>query len=234
MVGECSDTAPTLFTTRDHSSTKRAFLKKIATLFYPLGFLAPYVIRAKIILQEMCESGVDWDDLVEEGLSMNSEQWFEELSELPRLCVPKCLHAETRDRSITLHTFVDASQEAYGAATYSRHLYEDGTVICRLIASKSRVVPLQSVSIPCLELMATIVGFRLADTIGSILSNPKHDSLFWSDSVDVLYRVHGRSRKFKPFVANCGGEIQSLSLGHELLNAYLESMKLCFQGALSN
>ena len=37
----------------DHSSTKRAFLKRIATLFDPLGFLAPYVIRVKIILQEM-------------------------------------------------------------------------------------------------------------------------------------------------------------------------------------
>ena len=53
----------------DHSSTKRAFLKRIATFFEPLGFLAPYIIRAKIILQGMWESGVDWDDSVEESLS---------------------------------------------------------------------------------------------------------------------------------------------------------------------
>ena len=44
---------------RDHYSTKRAFLKGIATLFDPLGFLSPYVIRAKKILQEMWESGAD-------------------------------------------------------------------------------------------------------------------------------------------------------------------------------
>ena len=53
----------------DHSSTKRALLKKIATLFDLLEFLAPYDVRAKLIIQEMWESGADWDDLVDESLS---------------------------------------------------------------------------------------------------------------------------------------------------------------------
>ena len=44
---------------RGHHSIKRAFLKGIATLFDPLGFLSPDIIGAKIILQEMWESGVD-------------------------------------------------------------------------------------------------------------------------------------------------------------------------------
>ena len=159
----------------DHSSTKRGFLKRIAaTLFDPLGLLAPYIIRAKIILQEMWESGVDWDDSVEESLSRKAQQWFEELSELPRLCVPRCLRGETGVRSITLHTFVDTSQEAYGAATYTTHLYEDGTITCRLVASKSRVATLQAVIIPLLELMAAMVGLRLAETIGSVLNIHKH------------------------------------------------------------
>lgn len=196
---------------RDHYSTKRAFLKGIATLFDPLGFLSPYVIRAKIILQEMWESGVDWDDLVEESLSRKAQEWFEELSELPRLCVPRCLRTGLPVKKITLHTFTDASQQAYGAATYSRHLYEDGSVTCRLVASKSKVAPLQAVSIPRLELMAAVVGLRLAEAIGNILNLPKHEWLFWSDSVDVLYWIRGCSRKFKPFVANRVGEIQSLT-----------------------
>ena len=42
--------------------TKRNFLRKIAMLFDPMGFLAQYVIRAKILLQEMWTSGLDWDD----------------------------------------------------------------------------------------------------------------------------------------------------------------------------
>ena len=88
---------------------------------------------------------------------------------------------------MTLHTFVDASQEAYGAATYIRHLYEDGAVTCCLVASKSRVALLQAVSIPRLKLMAVIVGLRLAETVGNVLTITKSRWMFWSDSMDVLY-----------------------------------------------
>ena len=191
--------------------TKRSFLRKIATLFDPLGFSSSYVVRAKILLQEMWANGADWDDPVDKNLSRKAHQWFDELTELPSLRIPRCLRAKSEVRSMTLHTFVDASQEAYGAATYIRHLYEDGTVTCCLVASKSRVVPLQAVSIPRLELMAAIVGLRLAETIGNVLTIAKSRCMFWSDSMDVLYWIRGQSRKFKPFVANRVGEIQNMT-----------------------
>ena len=178
---------------RDHYSTKRTFLKGIATLFDPLGFLSLRVIRAKVILQEIWESGADWDDLVEESLSRNAQEWFEELLEVPRFCVPRCLRTELGVKKITLHTFTDASQQAYGAAAYSRQLYEDGSITCRLVASKSRVAPLQAVSIPCLELMAAVGGLRLAEAVGNFLNLPKHERFFRSDRVDVLYWIRGCS-----------------------------------------
>ena len=37
--------------------TKRNVLKKISTLFDPLGFLSPFIIRAKMIMQEMWIAG---------------------------------------------------------------------------------------------------------------------------------------------------------------------------------
>ena len=37
---------------KDFPPTKRNFLKKIAKLFDPVGFLAPFIIRAKLLLQE--------------------------------------------------------------------------------------------------------------------------------------------------------------------------------------
>ena len=126
---------------------------------------------------------------MEESLSRKAQEWFEELLELPRLCVPRCLRTELRVKKITLHTFTDASQQAYGAATYARHLYEDESVTCHLVASKSRVAPLQAVSIPRLELMTAVVGLRLAEAVGNILNLPKHEWLFWSHDVDVLYWI---------------------------------------------
>ena len=41
---------------------KRNFLKKIATLFEPIGLLAPLTIRAKMLLQDMWTAGLDWDE----------------------------------------------------------------------------------------------------------------------------------------------------------------------------
>ena len=38
---------------RDVKYTKQHFLKQIATLFDPIGFLAPFTIRAKKLLQQM-------------------------------------------------------------------------------------------------------------------------------------------------------------------------------------
>ena len=78
-------------------------------------------------------------------------------------------------KKITFDTFTDASQQVYGVATYSSYLYEDGSVTCRLVASKSRVVPLQAVSIPRLKLMVAVVGLRLAEAVRNILNHPKHE-----------------------------------------------------------
>ena len=54
----------------------------------------------------MWESEADWDDLVEESLVNKAQQWYEELSALPCLLVPRCLRAEATARGITLRTFV--------------------------------------------------------------------------------------------------------------------------------
>ena len=42
--------------------TKRGLLSRIATLFDPLQFLAPYVIRAKMVLQQAWLRGLEWDE----------------------------------------------------------------------------------------------------------------------------------------------------------------------------
>ena len=170
-----------------YDQTKRNFLKGIATLFDPLGLLTPYTIRAKVLLQEMWASGVDWDKPVGEDLSKKAARWFDELSALASLKIPQCLRNPTTVEEMTMHNFVGSSQEAYGAASYVRHLYKDGTLTCRLVASKSRVAPLQAISIPRLELMAAVAGLILVETVGEVLGIDKSKWVFWSDSMDVLY-----------------------------------------------
>ena len=189
--------------------TKRNFLRKIATLFDPLGFLNPYVIRAKILLQEMWTSGLDWDDLLDENVARKAKTWFAELQQLSEVIVPRCLQLEKRVVTTTIHTFTDASGEAYAAAIYARQQYEDGSTSVRLIVSKSRVAPLSATSIPRLELMGAILGLRLAFSVAKVLKVDQKSLIFWTDSMNVLWWIRKPSRGFKPFVANRIGEIQS-------------------------
>ena len=69
--------------------TKKIFLRKIAMLFEPMGFLAPYVIRQKILLQEMWTSELDWDDPLDHSQARQTKGWFEELTELSDAQVPR-------------------------------------------------------------------------------------------------------------------------------------------------
>ncbi len=80
------ETAPA----NDMIYTKRNFLRKIATLFDPIGLLAPYTL-SKMLLQDMWTAGLDWDDNLEEPLENSARTWFNELRDLTEIHVPRCL-----------------------------------------------------------------------------------------------------------------------------------------------
>ena len=91
-------------------------------------------------------------------LSFKASRWFEEIRDLVRIRIPRCMRTPTTVKKVNLHTFVDSFQEACGAVSYIRHLYEDGTISSRLVASRSRLLHLQTISISRLELMAAVLG----------------------------------------------------------------------------
>ena len=189
--------------------TKRNFLKKIAKLFDPLGFLTPYTIRAKVLLQEIWAQGVDWDELLSPELTAKASRWFTELADLENVKIPRCLLSK-ETRSVTLHAFVDSSELAYGGTVYVRCSDENGFISCNLVASKSKVAPLVATIIPRLELMGAVIGLRLTESISSALEIPMTQATFWTDSMNVLWWIKGCSRRYKPFVANRVGEIHNL------------------------
>ena len=93
---------------------------------------------------------------------------------------------------VSLHTFVDAYQASYGAVVYQRIEYEDHMLSVRLVAANTKVTPIQSVSIPRLELMGACLGNKLTQSIVEVFSIPIQDVVFWSDSTNVLWWIRGR------------------------------------------
>ena len=133
--------------------------------------------------------------------------WFAELPMLSKIRVPRCLQSREAT-SATLHVFVDASQSTYGAVVYMKSEHKKGNALS-FVASKTKVAPLQSLSIPRLELMVAVLGKRLDLSIAEVLNIDREFITFWTDSTSVLWWVKGYSRQFKPFIANIIGEIQT-------------------------
>ena len=65
--------------------TKRSFLRTIASLFDPLAFLAPFIVRAKVVLPEIWRQGFDWDYELDGEVKSNIQSWYSELHELSNL-----------------------------------------------------------------------------------------------------------------------------------------------------
>ena len=78
---------------------------------------------------------------------------------------------------------------------------------CSLLASKTRVSPLKPVSIPRLELMASILGLRLSKFVSEELSLKISNCTFWSDLKNVLFWINSDAQKYQHFVAYRIGEI---------------------------
>ena len=116
---------------------------------------------------------------------------------LEEIKIPRCLKdTSTKESSITLHTFSDASEKAY-----ARHEYEDGNVTTRLIASKTRSAPLKTVGIPRVKLMGALIGLRLANQDCSALKIPSSIVTYRVDSLNIGFWIRGESREYKPCVA---------------------------------
>eukprot|EP00794_Sanderia_malayensis_P001111 gene1111-461_t len=106
-------------------------------------FLAPFIIRAKVIMQDVWCTGVDWDDDLDDELKAKMRRWYGDL-ELSSLSVPRCLHTGKHENvpSMQLHIFNDASGKAYRAVAYARHTYIDHPVTTtNIVAVKTRVAP---------------------------------------------------------------------------------------------
>jgi len=103
--------------------TKRSVLQLSSKIYDPLGYLSPVTIQARIFMQELWQSGVSWDEILDQEHTC----YLTHVSDVPK----------------KLHVFCDASKKAYRAVTY----------ICQgdhvsFVIAKTRVVPMKSYTLP--------------------------------------------------------------------------------------
>ncbi|PFX14816.1 hypothetical protein AWC38_SpisGene20999 [Stylophora pistillata] len=156
------------------------------------------------IPQEDQATGIKLDESELPGIKTLGVHW--------NVKIPRCYrHHEEAVENVSLHTFFDASRLAYAAVSYVRYRHVNGQISVALVTAKARVTPIKLVSVPRLELIAAVLGVRLAETVSEKLEIPIIQHTLWTDSMDVIYWIQGNSRLLKSFVANRVAEIQRKS-----------------------
>ncbi|KAJ8345841.1 hypothetical protein SKAU_G00300340 [Synaphobranchus kaupii] len=184
--------------------TRRGILSTVASLYDPLGFVAPFLLKGKGILQDMCRRGIGWDDPLTDELQPQWERWRSDMVNLDKLTIPRCYAPAGFGKIIKteLHHFSDASMKGYSQCTYLRLQNKEGDVHCALVIGKSCVSPTKITTIPRLELSAAVVSVKISDMLKEELGFPDAKEVFWTDSKVVLGYINNEARRFHTFVAN--------------------------------
>ena len=183
--------------------TKRGIIADIAKTFDVLGWISPCVITMKILYQQLWEEDLSWDEELPQIYQTHHKLWKDQLPLLAAKRLPRCYYqVDSPHTSVQLHGFSDASEKAYSAVVYLRSTYLDQPPVVTLVASKTKVAPIKTLSVPRLELCGANLLSKLLTSVRNALDIPLSDVRAWCDSTIVLAWFNGSSKRYRTFVGN--------------------------------
>lgn len=184
--------------------TRRGILSVVSSIYDPLGFLAPFTLPVKRMLQKMCRLNIGWGASIPRVFSEQWSKWLANLHHITELTVDRCIKPKDfgTPTHLQLHHFSDASEYGYGTASYLRMENERNHVSIAFILGKARVTPLKQTTVPRLELTAAVLAVWVDKLLKRELQLDLHPSVFWIDSTTVLKYIGNETRRFHMFVAN--------------------------------
>ncbi|KRY13810.1 hypothetical protein T12_6961 [Trichinella patagoniensis] len=146
----------------DQQMTKRGMLSVIMKIFDLLGYLSPFLVKAKV-----CYKYCGVKELIGIHLPQNMlkdwQDWIAEIPSISEMRLPRCLLPVGTDciKDVDLHGYGDASEMEYGSMVYLRITIVLGETVTDLEMSKTRIAPVKRVTLPRLEFMAALITARL-------------------------------------------------------------------------
>ena len=182
--------------------TQRTVLSFVFSVFDPIRIVAPYTVRARLLLKEIWRiCGQQWDNLLPLELNAKFLEWRSGLPILGQLIKPRCYFPSAVDK-IELLMFGDSSQEVFCAVGFLRaRIIDTHETNLAFILGEARVAPIKAISIPKLELQASLLATRLKIDIMKALSIPINDVFMWNDSTTALQWLHSTAKQ-PVFIAN--------------------------------
>jgi Pao retrotransposon peptidase/Family of unknown function (DUF5641)/Protein of unknown function (DUF1759)/Putative peptidase (DUF1758)/Integrase zinc binding domain len=190
--------------------TKARVLSEIASVYDPIGWIGPVVLKGKLFMKQLWLNNLGWKELLSDE---EREEWSNYRQNLPCLRDIKikrhCI--VSNPEQVELHGFCDASIEAYGACVYLRSSNTEGKVHVSLICAKSKVAPMKQQSLARLELCGALLLAKLVHRVLAILETSIDDVTLWCDSTIVLNWITMVSSKLHTFVGNRVAAIQQIA-----------------------
>ena len=187
-------------------ATKRSVMSAVMSVFDPIGYLAGWLLRGKLFLQQLWKLELTWDEEIPESVQTGWQEWADELRRIHELKLPRHLFSMEDPREVELHSFCDASETGFAAVLYYRWKTGDGFNVS-FVAARAKVAPTKKLSIPRLELQAAVLGTRMVTALKREARVKITSTTCWSDSQNVIAWIKSKSRRFHVFVANRIAEI---------------------------
>ena len=196
----------------DQLTTKRKLLKFVASIFDPLGIIAPLTIRVRKLLQAAWNKGPQWDATLDVPQFPDFLQFKNEFPSEKNISIPRALfRRNTKIQSTALYMFTDASEYALSAVSNLRTEYVDKTVDVVFMMCKVRVAPIKRMTIPNLELQAPVFCAQLAQFIKEEQDLEIGNYFFWSYGTTVLHWLRTHEMRHQIFVDNRLAKILDVS-----------------------
>ena len=121
------------------NNEKKYILSIASKLYDPLGLISPYIVKIKMFMTQLWESGYEWDEELSPDIIERWNQWIKEIDKAKEIHINRCYHKSDYDvKSRILHVFGDASEEAYAATAYLVTEDQNNDISSMLVMSKTR------------------------------------------------------------------------------------------------
>ena len=95
----------------DRPATVRGLLSTISSVYVPLGFVAPFILMADVIPQDLCRKKLDWDNHIPDKDLRSWQTWLCKPLNLGHFHIEQCLKPCDFGEVTSCHLhFSDASQ----------------------------------------------------------------------------------------------------------------------------
>ncbi|GFY35316.1 integrase catalytic domain-containing protein [Trichonephila clavipes] len=165
------------------------------------------------VFKQLWQCKLDWDDVLPNSIANEWREFVTTLKCIEEVKINRFIMAD--NVRIVLQGFVDASEAAYGAVVYLQCFLHNSAAKVSILASKSRVAPIRVISIPRLELCASVLLAQLIKKIRSTLRLNISDIVLHTDSTIALAWLNTLANRLKTFVANCVAKVQELTEGFQ-------------------